>query len=68
MKKTKIPFHDIEFIYGGGSDAGEFGLQWKCPHCSEKVTWMEALWWKLECNCHSWDFNLEATGEPLNEL
>lgn len=60
--KKKIQVDDYEFETDFNSDCGGGGFTWICPDCEEKIAWAPYHWWRLECSCRDWDFNVKMTG------
>lgn len=45
------------------SDAGGWGIKWRCPDCGTSLAWAPSMWWKLECSCpgKDWDLSIVIT-------
>ena len=61
----KIEFKDME-ISRPHSDAGDVSFKWNCPNCKQELVWADSMWWRLDCLCSHWTFDIIAKGE-LNE-
>ena len=58
----KVEFKDME-MQQINSDAGDISISWLCPSCKQELVWAEAMWWRLNCRCSSWDLEIFATAE-----
>ena len=61
FNKPEIEVTDFEWC-DVHSDAGRYGLEFKCPICGGRLTYAEYGWWGMSCDCREWRVEIKATG------
>ena len=67
IDNIKLYLNDIEFKNNYTSDCGGMGFEWFCPDCGERIIYAPSMWWRMECSCRTWNFEMIITGEKKDK-